>query len=134
MANLDFSAMIARLKTANQTVIGAARLAADRAMAQVLGQAQQLAPVGGPPFSPRDPAPGTLKGADIQEPATWDGRAIVSQIGFGGPASAYALVQHERLDFRHSQGQAKFLSIPLQESAGKISPLVAAAIKTELGG
>lgn len=30
-------------------------------------------------------------------------------ITFGGPAAPYALVQHERLDFRHEIGEARYL-------------------------
>ena len=36
------------------------------------------------------------------------------QLGFGGAASAYALVQHEREDYQHNRGQAHYLSEPLQ--------------------
>jgi hypothetical protein len=31
------------------------------------------------------------------------------EIGFGGAAEPYALVQHERTEFRHEVGEAKFL-------------------------
>lgn len=31
------------------------------------------------------------------------------RVGFGGPAAPYALVQHERLDFSHDEGEARYL-------------------------
>lgn len=31
------------------------------------------------------------------------------ELGFGGAAAEYALVQHERTEFRHETGEAKFL-------------------------
>ena len=38
-------------------------------------------------------------------------------MGYGGAASAYALIQHERLDFQHTSGQAKFLEQPVKAAA-----------------
>lgn len=39
------------------------------------------------------------------------------EIGFGGEASAYAIVQHERLDFNHPHGgKAKYLEDPFKEN------------------
>lgn len=34
------------------------------------------------------------------------------EMGYGGAASAYALIQHERLDYNHPSGQAKYLEEP----------------------
>jgi hypothetical protein len=31
-------------------------------------------------------------------------------LGFGGAAKAYAVPQHERLDYRHTVGQARYLA------------------------
>ena len=33
----------------------------------------------------------------------------VVTVGFGGPAAAYAVVQHERMDFKHTEGGPKYL-------------------------
>ena len=37
----------------------------------------------------------------------------VVELGYGGAASAYALVQHERLDFNHREGGPKYLERPM---------------------
>lgn len=42
------------------------------------------------------------------------------EIGFGGAASAYALEQHENLDYYHDVGQAKFLEMAFIEVTNKI--------------
>lgn len=38
-------------------------------------------------------------------------------LGYGGAASGYALVQHERLDYAHNVGQAKYLERPVNDAA-----------------
>lgn len=43
------------------------------------------------------------------------------QLVFGGAAAPYALVVHERLDVKHTVGQAKFLSTPMRELAPKLN-------------
>jgi len=37
------------------------------------------------------------------------------EVGFGGAAEAYAIVQHERTEFRHEVGEAKFLEKAFNE-------------------
>lgn len=50
--------------------------------------------------------------------------AVVT-LGFGGAAAAYAIVQHERLDYRHPVGQAKYLEAPVRRNAARtVSHLV----------
>lgn len=34
------------------------------------------------------------------------------KVGYGGPAAAYALIQHENLEFNHTVGKAKYLEDP----------------------
>ena len=53
--------------------------------------------------------------------------------GFGGAASAYAIVQHERLDFSHPVGNAKFLERPFLAAAPRMSASMAAALRSALG-
>jgi len=36
-------------------------------------------------------------------------------VGFGGPAAAYAWVQHERMDFKHTEGGPKYLERAVNE-------------------
>ena len=60
------------------------------------------------------------------------------ELGYGGPATAYALVQHERTDFDHpGGGEAKFLERPFKEAAGHAFNLAqktfATAFKTGAG-
>jgi len=38
-------------------------------------------------------------------------------ISYGGAASAYAMVQHERTDFKHTVGKAKYLADPVARAA-----------------
>jgi len=45
---------------------------------------------------------------------------LVVQPTFGGPAAPYALVQHERMDFHHTTGQAKYLETAMHELAPAI--------------
>jgi len=60
---------------------------------------------------------GTLKGSGRVEQPTNDGQTIRVTLGYGGAASAYALVQHERLDYHHTVGQAKYLETPVMNAA-----------------
>lgn len=89
---------------------------------QILGNAQDLAPVGGGIYSPRDPAPGTLKASGTPGNGSWlepliEGNKVTFLIGFN---TVYAVVQHERLDFRHeAPGQAKYLEIPLAQAVSE---------------
>lgn len=49
----------------------------------------------------------------VKRPVTKGTRVTVT-LGYGGAASAYALAQHERTDYRHAgQGQAHYLSDPV---------------------
>lgn len=41
------------------------------------------------------------------------GDTLEVELGYGGAASDYALVQHERLDYNHRVGGAKYLERPL---------------------
>jgi hypothetical protein len=44
---------------------------------------------------------------------TPNGQAVT--VGYGGGASAYAEIQHERTDFKHTEGEAKFLEKAFDE-------------------
>lgn len=103
-------------------ITAAVRAGAEKGLTQfglmILGRAQRLAPVGGGIYSPRDPAPGTLKGSATWEGPHWSGNIISMEIGFN---TVYAAVQHERLDYRHDQGQAKYLEQPMREAEPKFA-------------
>lgn len=44
--------------------------------------------------------------------------------GYGGPAAAYAVVQHERLDFYHNVGEAKWLENAFNRHIGEVEETV----------
>ncbi|SJN34160.1 hypothetical protein [Mycetocola reblochoni] len=46
----------------------------------------------------------------------------------------YAVIQHERLDFHHSEGQAKYLEGPLEENRGTLQELIATEVRRATGG
>jgi hypothetical protein len=48
---------------------------------------------------------GVLRGSGY---VTHPANGVVT-VGFGGPAAAYAWVQHERMDFKHTEGGPKYL-------------------------
>lgn len=61
---------------------------------------------------------------------------ITVEMGFGGLAEDYALIQHENLEFKHPNGgQAKYLEVPFKKSVSaagfkiRIGQKVAKAIK-----
>ena len=56
------------------------------------------------------------------------------EFGYGGAASAYAVVQHERLDFSHPSGQAKFLEQPTLESVAGMGERLAQSVGRRLFG
>jgi hypothetical protein len=52
---------------------------------------------------------GTLRGSGHVQPPKVGLQTLSVTMGFGGAASAYAIIQHERTDLRHQSGTAKFL-------------------------
>ncbi len=64
------------------------------------------------PLTPVDE--GILVNSHRVEPPVIKRNSASVVLGFGGAASDYALIQHERTDFNHpGQGQAKFLEQPV---------------------
>lgn len=60
---------------------------------------------------------GPLRGsAYVTAPEVTESSVMV-EIGYGGPAAAYAVEQHERLDFAHEVGNAKFLENAINKAA-----------------
>jgi hypothetical protein len=59
---------------------------------------------------------GTLRASGHVQPPRVRGDTMSITLGFGGAASAYALVQHERTDFAHTSGMAKFLEKNVNEA------------------
>ena len=52
--------------------------------------------------------------------------------GFGGAASAYAIVQHERLDYSHPSGNAKFLERPFLAAIPSMVSSLALGVRAAL--
>lgn len=61
--------------------------------------------------------------------------AMEAAVGFGsGASAANAIVQHERMDYAHDDGHAKYLEIPLVTvGVGEGAAIIAAAIGSALG-
>ncbi len=72
---------------------------------------------------------GALRDSATVEPAEVHDDVITVVAGFN---VEYAAVQHERLDYVHTNGQAKYLEIPLRENAGKFSEYVVKQMKEAL--
>jgi hypothetical protein len=66
--------------------------------------------------APKNLRPGTLRASGYVNRPEREGRKLTVTMGYGGAAEAYAVVQHERLDYRHTTGQAKYLESVLNES------------------
>lgn len=69
-----------------------------------------------------------LSSGHVTEPETRSGHIVVT-LGYGGPAVKYAIVQHEKLEFKHTVGNAKFLEIPTLEAVSGMEARLGARIK-----
>lgn len=80
---------------------------------------------------------GTLKGSGYVTLPVEDARTLKVELGFGGPAEAYAIVQHERTEYRHEVGEAKFLENAINaassSAAGRILDLAKKAFIANAG-
>jgi len=72
---------------------------------------------------------GVLRASGMVGEPHMEGDQIAVSLGFGGAAKDYAIVQHERLDFKHTVGQAKYLEIPLLEGAKGLAEKIGRAIR-----
>lgn len=64
---------------------------------------------------------GALSASGIVELPKVVGNVVIEELGYGGPAVAYAIVQHERLDYQHAPGrQAKYLEQPVLALVGQV--------------
>lgn len=119
---LDFQGqakLIQTLKTLGaraQTIVGAALL---QEAEKIMTESKRQCPVD----------LGNLRDTGhVTEPEVSGGHVSVT-LGYGGPAAPYAIVQHERLDFQHKVGKAKFLEDPLLEAANGLETRLAQSIK-----
>lgn len=80
---------------------------------------------------------GTLAGSGYVTLPERVGDTVAVEIGFGGPAEAYAVVQHEDLSYRHPVGQAKFLETAMDDRAAEardtMARVAAASLSAPVG-
>jgi hypothetical protein len=72
---------------------------------------------------------GALRNTIFVDGPTQDGNIVRASIVAGGPAAQYAIVQHEDLSLRHTEGQAKYIESVLLESRATIGSEVGALVK-----
>lgn len=75
---------------------------------------------------------GTLRSTGYVEEPEHSGDQATVQMGYGGPAAPYAVVQHERLDFKHKVGKAKYLEDPVKAAAPKLPRALAERLRRVL--
>lgn len=74
---------------------------------------------------------GTLRSSGHVKPHS--GKKIGIDLAYGGPAEAYAIVQHENPDFQHTVGEDKYLEKPLLEAASTFEEDMTALAKMDEG-
>lgn len=100
---------------------------------RIMAESQHIVPVGGPPTSPYDVAPGTLRDSGTVLLPVWEGDVCVVVLGYGGAASAYAWRQHEDLTYQHKPGQqAKYLEVPMLLNASNGNRWIADEVAAEM--
>jgi len=96
-----------------------AERAALLAAQHVLGESTDVVPI----------EEGTLSRSGVATAET-QGDQAVGAVSYKGP---YAVIQHERMDFRHDQGrQAKYLEGPLTASADTVAQIAATQVRKAL--
>lgn len=77
---------------------------------------------------------GTLRASHLVQPPEMSESNVTVTFGFGGAASDYAVVVHERMDVHHPVGQAKFLEEPTLAHADTLANELAAHIERYIRG
>jgi hypothetical protein len=93
-------------------------------------EAKQRTPVSPTP-APAGVVPGSLRASGRVSPPEREGNSVKVTLSFGGPGIDYAVAQHERLDYLHTTGQAKYLESVLDESAPHMAARLAARLKLD---
>lgn len=71
----------------------------------------------------------------LEQSGTVDSDELDATVSYGGAAHAYAIVQHEHVEFNHpGKGRAKWLELALHEEEGEIQQVIARAIRKGLSG
>jgi hypothetical protein len=68
---------------------------------------------------------GTLRASGYATLPRVTGKKVVCDVGHGGPAADYAVPQHERMDYNHTEGGAKYLQRAVESVAASGMKLVA---------
>lgn len=78
---------------------------------------------------------GTLSISGHVFPPSIHGNDVLVEIGYGGNASAYAEIQHERTDFRHDPGRTShYLETPFDEAMPGFDSRIGRRIEAILRG
>lgn len=72
---------------------------------------------------------GTLRGSIKTDGAKLNGNVATAKIKTGGESSDYAAVQHEHTEFKHLEGQAKYIEGPLLANANRYKDYIAAQVR-----
>ena len=75
---------------------------------------------------------GTLRASGTVGTPDRSGSGVSVDLGFGGAASAYAVVQHEGVHLRQVVGTSKFLERPVLARAGELGSVLAREVNREL--
>jgi len=95
-------------------------------------ESKKRAPVYSGPTGPNYPIPGVLRASIHVEGPFQRGSMIYADIVAGGAAGAYALSQHEELDWFHKIGEAKYIESVIMESRAFMAARLAANIRNRI--
>lgn len=76
---------------------------------------------------------GVLRDSGMVSAPDMSGNEISVSMGYGGAASAYAVVQHERLDYHHEVGGPKYLERPFLDAANNLEERLADRLRPLVG-
>lgn len=76
---------------------------------------------------------GVLRGSGTVKNPEMSASGVMVEFGYGGAASDYAWIQHERLDYAHSVGNAKYLEGPTLRAANGMGARLAAMVRRIFG-
>lgn len=72
---------------------------------------------------------GALRGSGHVQLPVQNGNDVTVTMGYGGVANAYAIPQHENLNYNHTVGGPKYLERPLLEAGKTLAKDLAADLK-----
>ena len=123
------SKMLATIKQVQKSfpdrVVGAMRMEGEIETTE----AKKRTPVYTGPTGPGKPIPGVLRNSVHLDGPHREGRKIWMRIMAGGEAGAYAIPQHENLEYFHEVGQAKYIESVVMESRPFMAARIAARLK-----